>query len=164
MPFLKKVFGAFCLVGSTTAIAAPQDEYFLEQGIELWGEFKTGMTKDEVASINLEKNFELVEDCRVQFNPRFRDDRLFSVVLMSRWTAAYNRCAELVLRSLNAKYGASFDISPKTDQFSTRGDYIEERWVTNKVIITLGYRGERLFFITYEPRLIREEADLIEGL
>lgn len=167
MMFFKKCAIALCLLAGTGAAAAPQDKYFLEQGVELWKGLQTGMTRDEVNSLDLEKKFELVEDCRVQLGTRFRDSSLYSVTISSRWTAAYNRCGELVKRSLVAKYGDTFDVSVKNESsFSTRGIYVEEQWLTDKLIISLGHRPDdgRFFYVTYEPRLIQKEADLIDDL
>lgn len=71
-------------------------------------------------------------------------------------------------RSLDAKYGYISGISVKkeTGLYSTRGTYFEERWLTDKLIISLGHgpNNGRFFYVTYEPRLIREEVDLIDNL
>lgn len=79
MMFFKKYALALCLFVGTGAAAAPQDKYFLERGVELWNGLQTGMTRDEVDSLDLEKKFELVEDCRVELRTRFRDSSLYSV-------------------------------------------------------------------------------------
>lgn len=160
---LKHAFVIACLAVAGNASAAPQDKYFVEQGVELYQGLKTGMSKNEVDGLKIQKDFELVKDCRVRIRPIFRNNRLFSVVIVSKWTMSYNSCAELVQRSLNAKYGKSVGLSAKND-LPSRGIYIEERWLTGNLVIILDYQAERLFSISYEPRLIVEEARLIDGL
>lgn len=168
MASVRKFTLLLSLLVATGAVAAPQDQYLLEQGVELWNGLRTGMTRDEVESLGLEKKFELVEDCRVELQTRFTDSSLYSITIRSRWTAAYNRCGELVKRSLVAKYGDSFDVSAKTESglYATRGTYLEEQWLTDKLIISLGYGPDngRFFYVMYEPRLVREDAELIDIL
>ena len=165
---LRKIVLVSALSVVVPVSAAPQDEVYIPLGVELWGGLKTGMSKDEVNALGNEKKFELVKDCRVSLNPRYKDKVLVGVTIASRWTMAYNRCAELVKRSLVAKYGESVSVEsfPATS-YSTFGPYVVEKWLTDDVVISLGWGGsggDRLKFISYEPRMIVEEAELIDNL
>ena len=156
---VKGIFISLFLIGAQAAVAAPQDKYYLEQGVTLWGQLKTGMTKADVATLDLENNFELTRDCRVKLKLRYKDDGLFSVAIDSRWFAAYNRWAELIERSLVAKYGNWSGLEIKTDdKFGPIGNYFEQTWLTDKLIVSLGYRYGRLLYITYQPRLIKKRS------
>lgn len=159
---------ALLFMGSSSALAAPQDKHFLRMGVDLWRGTKTGMTKEELGALGIEEKFELVEDCRVKFSPRFLGDILYSVSIISRWTVSYNKCGELVNRSLVAKYGESANIADKKGEgiLETRGIFIEEQWVTDSLVISLGHNpaSGRFFYLNYEPRALVQKADLIEGL
>ena len=166
MRHIKKI-GVAAFLFATVDAAASQDRYFLEQDVPLWGELITGMSKKEVKTLNLNEKFDLSEDCRVKLKNRFRSDRLYSVKISARWDRSYNQCGELVNRSLIANYGDSVDTAAKTDSYAPmRGTYLEKQWLTDKLIITLGYGPDsgRFYYVNYEPRLVREDAELLDNL
>jgi hypothetical protein len=154
----------FLSVLAAPLMAAPQDKYFVPQGVNLWGDLKTGMSKEEVEEKYPDKRFELVSDCRVKIAPWYKSDKLFSVSIRAQWTGSYNECGEIVQRSLTAKYGDLVDVNVAAGKDALGAVYDTYQWRTDTLVVELARKDSEFVYVKYEPRLIVEEADLIETL
>lgn len=88
------------VAASTPAMAGPV----------LWNNLELGMTKAEVTAKYPDSSVVLTSDCGAKLEPRFRDERLYAVVLRIRplpkdGLGGRRRCSDTVFANLLSKYG-----------------------------------------------------------